>query len=457
MCRMIIYKTVGTGLLILLLLLNVKDAGAQSPGNNQTRFYSFQQIDSLSYQAYCEKNWDEVIRIANQGLRQGMDYYYLRIRLGIALFRQKKFVRSIPHFKKALGLNNHDPVALEFLYYAFINSGRKGEADRIAGKMPATLQKKLGIQSKYVTLFGERGTMFTPNLDSILSYRPEAAVSHHYFIYKYDYSSVGISGKINPALGFTAAWQTMYFSARQQFNVAGFDPFQFNLPFRQNALYLGGRVFMKRGVSLIAGMQVLTANYRVMEYRETQEDGGSYVPVDQKYVDMAMNTELHKRLPNLDAGLSIDINRIRSVWRYQGGLHLTWYPLGNLQLYLQGESCLTGLVQTRTTDYPVVTRILSGFQILPKCWVEGVYTFGTIRYWSENQAYVVYNNLDPLKSRADINLLGFNILPHLDLSLRYQWSKRTTSWQLYQDNEPAGTEQLDYSFQSLIGGIVWKF
>ena len=45
---------------------------------------AFINVDTNTYNLYLEKDWDELIREGKRALRQDIDYYYLRMRIGIA-------------------------------------------------------------------------------------------------------------------------------------------------------------------------------------------------------------------------------------------------------------------------------------------------------------------------------------------------------------------------------------
>ena len=72
---------------------------------------SFMKIDSATYAQYLERDWPALIRNGRKALGQGVDYYYLRMRMGIAFYEQKNYRTASGHFRKALEFNNGDPVA----------------------------------------------------------------------------------------------------------------------------------------------------------------------------------------------------------------------------------------------------------------------------------------------------------------------------------------------------------
>ena len=86
--------------------------------------YDFNLYNSETYRLYLEEEWDSLIILGKAALNQDMDYYYLRMRLGIAFYQKKNYRVAANHFTRALEMNQGDPAALEYLYYARLMAGQ---------------------------------------------------------------------------------------------------------------------------------------------------------------------------------------------------------------------------------------------------------------------------------------------------------------------------------------------
>ena len=53
----------------------------------------FKQVDSTTYALYLNKDWKPLIKISKKAIQNNIDYYFLRMRLAIAYYEQKKYVR----------------------------------------------------------------------------------------------------------------------------------------------------------------------------------------------------------------------------------------------------------------------------------------------------------------------------------------------------------------------------
>ena len=85
---------------------------------------SFAELDKKTFDLYEKNSWKELRDLGKQGLENGTDYYYLRMRIGIAEYKLRRYTTACKHFRKALEFNTNDPAALEYLYYSLLFSGR---------------------------------------------------------------------------------------------------------------------------------------------------------------------------------------------------------------------------------------------------------------------------------------------------------------------------------------------
>jgi Tetratricopeptide repeat len=146
MCKSILNKTI-----ILFICITAPLLKAQTKLNSA-------YVDSASYAYFHAANWNELKNIGNKAISAGIDYYYLRLRLGIAYYNQKKYALAIPHFQKALTQNSMDALALQYLYFAYIFAERYDEAEKLSKLFDDELMKitQAGLlsQLKYISIEG---------------------------------------------------------------------------------------------------------------------------------------------------------------------------------------------------------------------------------------------------------------------------------------------------------------
>ncbi len=79
----------------LLIFLSCCNTGwAQNSVNYKT-------VDEETYRFYMNGNWKDLINSGKNALKNNIDYYYLRMRIGIAYYETKRYMQAAKHFEKA--------------------------------------------------------------------------------------------------------------------------------------------------------------------------------------------------------------------------------------------------------------------------------------------------------------------------------------------------------------------
>ena len=103
------------------LLLPDIALNAQDPG-------LFKHIDSTSYSQFISHDWQALKKTTRLAFHNKIDYYYLRMRAGIAFYETGNYRIAEKNFLKALEFNNLDTLAYEYLYYSLLFAGKDREA-----------------------------------------------------------------------------------------------------------------------------------------------------------------------------------------------------------------------------------------------------------------------------------------------------------------------------------------
>ena len=115
----------------------------------------FNRINTETYRFYEEQKWDSLIHLGKEALNQEIDYYYLRMRIGIACYNKKNYRKADDHFRVALEFNQEDPVALEYLYYSMLFAGQVERSGLVRKKFRGDLSLRLPPQKgKILDRFG---------------------------------------------------------------------------------------------------------------------------------------------------------------------------------------------------------------------------------------------------------------------------------------------------------------
>ena len=77
---------------------------------------SYAQVEDSTYIYYLKKDWQKLIKFGTKAQKNGFNYYYLNLRMGIANFYLNNLFDAEANLKKALTQNQIDSVPYNYLY-----------------------------------------------------------------------------------------------------------------------------------------------------------------------------------------------------------------------------------------------------------------------------------------------------------------------------------------------------
>ncbi len=421
----------------------------------------FVDLDVKTYELYEEAQWKELAELGQKGLDAGIDYYYLRMRLGIAKFNLKRYQSALTHFRKALEFNESDPLALEYLYYSLLWSGRQQEARLIVMEMPKATREKIGDpgKSSLTGVFLEGGLVAINGMDSLISYQPEGPMVDHYLLKNYSYVAGGLDLNFGKRLAVKVGLNQMKFSALQEvLLVSSFGTQLYDSVYQNSQLgvYIGGELTLKPNLYIGLASHFIKGDYNYMEYRAAPMGMDQFTQESFVYKDYVVEGAIKYRFRTVLAGFSASYFDLGNQPGVQTGLDLTWYPVGNLNLYFQAHADRVMPMDTNEDEGSWVWQGMAGVKFFSHLWLEAHVAAGEMAGWSEKSAYIVYNNQDPILLRSGLNLIVPDIVQGLSLTFRYQLQQREHSWGIYEGDDLLRTETKNYLSNSFIGGLTWK-
>ncbi|MGE5425025.1 MAG: tetratricopeptide repeat protein, partial [Syntrophothermus sp.] len=129
--------------------------------NNGRSENDFQTVDRLTLAYFNEGKWDSVITIGKSALKDHIDYYYLRLRMGISYFHLEKYYPATEHLNKAIAFNSSDPLAYTYLYQAYLRTGRTQEAKRVQRFVPDQKPDSSVLKKYLEWIYAEGGPMLS--------------------------------------------------------------------------------------------------------------------------------------------------------------------------------------------------------------------------------------------------------------------------------------------------------
>jgi hypothetical protein len=127
-------------LLTLFLLMFICGQGMAQP----FRFHA----DSMTYQLYLNKRWTPLLEETHNLLNRGIDFYYLRVRAGIAAYELKKYREAVTHLQQAYAVMPGDSLVNSYYFWALKYAGREDEASLLAGRLSPEQRKEAKITKK---------------------------------------------------------------------------------------------------------------------------------------------------------------------------------------------------------------------------------------------------------------------------------------------------------------------
>ena len=447
---------------------------AGRPGSAQ----NFTEIDRNTYQLYLEKKWDELILAGKSAIKKDIDYYYLRLRIGIAFYEKKNYKSAQLHFRKALDFNSGDPLAMEYLYYACLFGGQSQQAALLYKKMPESIREKVmapGLKIiDRVSVEYLYNQTFTDNLlkDPTIFNGLPAGVQ----IVTRSFQNLNVSMQhfMHPGTSFIQAYTYLVKNSLYYYD-DGLNRFETEgQQVRQQQYYLSPSFTFDGGLVISPSFHYLHVAYQVpvLTGSGPGPGGGNEVVFREEYEgQMAGGLSLVKFHGPFSFRLGAVYSNLNRTQQLTGSAGLTWYPMGNLDLYLsaglnvhngdlaaRGDSVgSAGETGSGFAGTVLIPDLLLGWSIASKLWIEVSGTYGQMKNFTERNGYLVYNGLDWVKYKAVANL----VLPLTAKGSVFYAGARFAGYENrfipLDTTQPANINSLTYNSISIFGGISWKF
>lgn len=428
---------------------------------------SFNRINTETYRFYMEQKWDSLILTGKEALRADVDYYYLRLRLGIACYSKSYYRSAARHFTAALEFNSGDPVSLEYLYYCRLYSGQTEQAQHVRKQFKGDLALKLPPQkgrffdrlgAEYFYLSGVKDDLFEdPTEIYPLDVAGKQSTTRHF-------SNATISLVNSLAPGVTLAHTYTFLSKSNHFfsndgETAVYLPDQQVV---QNQYYFSPRFTTPSGYTFMPMIHILGIRFQAVYDAGQGFQGGtsSLVVGTLTETDFVTGLGFKKNMGAVDLHLGGWYGALNGADQIQGRVGLTWFPLGNLNLYAGafGNSQYE-LYSNGESVIRMIPEMLLGFGIAGKVWVDMHAAMGEMTNYLENNGMFVYNSISEVIHKKVRFSLSFPVSDKGSLLyLGGIWSAFSSE---FMPKEDPGTTiintPISYNAISIYGGISWKF
>jgi tetratricopeptide (TPR) repeat protein len=408
---------------ILLVAFSSLNAFAQDSLQAET-------IDQKSLRLYTEKKWSELIKVGNESVKEGNDYFYLRMRIGIAYYEKKNFNLAEEHFKKALEFNSTDDLALEYLYYCNYLVGKYEEARIISKLFSTELAEKTGVakQTSAEFIIIEGGTKQT---DSASYYEKSKKASVNYF---------------NPATYFQIGLKHYVKNRASLFHaITYFNQETFLGTTTQKQYYLKSTIPLKNNWQISPAIHLVNLKYSVQQIIMPPPNAPPFgPPPKQQTITTKSNyyigsISMQKNLRKFTFSIGSTISTMSDTTQLLNSGFISYSPFGNSRLVLGAIGYLHTLDGYNSTNYSYVPFIY--FQPITKIGIKASYLVNNNHNIIEENGYLVNNSPDLTNSRFSL-LANFTISKHIALYALYQ-----------RENKHEAVQKFDYKYNVIVGGI----
>lgn len=432
----------------------------------------FKTINEKTYRLYTQEKWDSLVIMDKQDIVTEVDYYYLRMRLGIAWYSTKNYRKAAGHFSKALEFNQGDPLAMEYLYFSRLFAGQTSEANLVREDFKGALAQKLPPQKGK---FFDRITadyLHHKGTDEALFEHPEEVlvpgqIGAQSLTRHYSNASISLVNRLAPGVSLQNSYTYLAKSNQYLYSDGGGGYYMSEQEVIQNQYYISPRITTPTGGTFSPMFHLLGIRYQVPYGIETGNQSGSgyqggSTQSSVSYMnetDFATGLGYQKELGRVDLHLGGWYSQLNMANQLQGRFGFNWFPKGNLNLYAGGF--LNGqyeFSEGREGLIRIVPELLFGLAIAEKVWLDLNAAMGEMTNYLESNGMAVYNSFsEVIHKKIKVSV----VFPFTEKGSSFYvddiWSANSSEFYPIEPVDTEVTNYISYNAYSIYGGLSWKF
>ena len=415
----------------------------------------FKTADSLTYHFYETGNWQKLIETGKSAIQQGQNYYFLRMRIGIAYYMLGHYRAAAVHFEKALEFYSNDNMALSYLQQCYELGGMNTEAAYLNKRFPVALEgsakSKLFFRDLFllsgVSLSGNDNNMQDLDIAGTAGIYGEANLSGNMII---NHAGANISPR--PDLFWYVGYSNIRLDKHQRIVGSGIDTINNKYTLRQNQLYVSFPIRAAKGWQIIPAMNLISISDHaiLMSYdtlaQEYSSQTGTAIPLNYVFALKVM-----KDMPYLSLGSSFGYSRLNFNDQLQLSFDFNVFPFANLNLY-SFSRIATNYENGQIHNHFKQTL---GGRITDWLWLQGSYHGGEMRNAHDENGLLVFNTTGLINSRSSATIY-FLIGNKITFRVEYSFIQQQDEYLEYTDYNNYTLNPLQYNNHQILGGIKWK-
>lgn len=431
-------------------------------GSNAQEEVDFNRVNAETYRLYLEQEWDSLIDLGKEAIRQDMDYYYLRMRLGIACYTKKNYRKASSHFSVALEQNQGDPVAMEYLYYSRLLAGQYEQASLIRDQFKGDLALKMpAADSKFAEKISA-GYLYSQGIDpedfplTFISYPGVQYATLHF-----SNTSLALVNRLSPGVSLAHGFNLLSKTNGYLSFDGLYGHYTLEQKVKQVQYYISPHFTSPGGSVWMPVVHILSIRHQDFVLYGTGYQGGSgtYSLEYFRETDFISGLGYKTGIGPVNLHLGVYYSSLNHKRQLQNRVGLTWFPLGNLNFYAGGY------LNTQY-EYPKgqegVVRIIPeahlGFAISEKVWFDLNAATGEMTNYLEGNGSIVYNSYSEYIDRKIQFTLSIPVSKKGSLLyLGGRWTASRSEYYPLDPEAPGDLNTITYNSLSIYGGISWKF
>lgn len=414
------------------------------------------EYDSLTLHYYNIGLWDSLLIVGNEALKNDIDYFYLRSRMGYAAFMKEHFRKSIKHFEKAYQMNSYDDFVKYYLYLAYKNAGMISEANYFGHTLSEAAKEDLQYEIPFISDFYlEVGLGLA---DSKAKQIPQET----YLVAKSAnksmlYGIFGFNHNVGKRISLFHVYSNYQMNDIDVYgNQAQKKEIPLNIKINQYYISPSFRLFKRTSIHPFLHLSFISAQYSYPnpDFNPIiQNPRFQFGIIDTSIFDFVYGAHIfhNTRFGGISAGLSL--NQFGGLGVFQQNIGFLWYPLNTNKLYFKTD--IQHLLRRRSASRSQLNfEQIAGFSITENLWSELFWVHGDITGSNMNNGYLLYNGLHRQKEMFGLKFSFYT--SKANFFIRAQYTQFENDYIKYELGKISYYNTNNFNKISIIGGLLWK-
>ncbi|TWO32249.1 hypothetical protein E1J38_010535 [Seonamhaeicola sediminis] len=407
--------------------------------NAQKTPLSIKDVDSTTYALFLKQDWKPIITLGKQSIAEGVDFYYLKVRIGIAYFKENKMFSAIRFLEEAYALDPKNVVVQDYLYWAYRYSGLEMESRLFYSKMSKALKDEIKLDLPVVSSISFN-VLAANNLDYDTQLKSNAnGQTDHFRIIpeKYEMYSLGMSHPISKGLNLFHQFTLVPANSVKQTNIGSV---------LQNGTYKVMEYRYYGDVTIALGNRWYLDTYLNAIFGDYDNLNTATSDSKIKYNNMVFGGAITKASYLIINSINMSVSNLNGFNQFQMGYAMSVYPLGSTSVVPFGS------LQYKSQDSESNMVFTAGLAVtLNKIALTGFGTVGNMNNFIANNGAIVYNQPATALNEFGGSFKYFG--KHLVLKVSYSFMNMESNY--YDGNFEIISKTFEFNQQNITAAITW--